>query len=92
MWLALMAYIVYAGRPYAPHWIELVAKGTQRPGLGLIAPLANRLSVSYGERGQLACFVLLCLIQGIVYGVGIYLSLTAFRYFSHSPAVPSKED
>jgi len=92
LWLILMVYMVYEARPYAPLWIESVAKGTQRPGLWLIAPLATRLHVSYGEGGQFTGFVLLCLIQGIIYGVGIYLSLIAFRYFSHSPAVLSKED
>jgi hypothetical protein len=84
LWLALMTYIVYGARPYAPHWIESVAKGTQRPGSRLLAPLAFRLYASYGDGGQFACFVLLCLIQGIIYGVGIYLVLTVFRYFSHS--------
>ena len=92
LWLALMTYIVYGARPDVPHWIESVAKGTQWPGARLLAPLAFRLSASYGGGGEFACFVLLCLVQGIVYGMGIYLSLIAFRYFSHSPAVLSKED
>jgi hypothetical protein len=82
LWLALMTFIVYGARPDVPHWIELLARGSQRPGSRLLAPLAFRLYVSYGDWGQFACFVLLGLIQGLIYGLGIYLMLMIVRYFS----------
>ena len=82
-----MAYIVYAARPYAPLWIESLAKGTQQPSLHLIA---SQLRCEGTGSEQIACFLLLCLAQGIIYASLIYLLLTTFRHFSHAEKIKVK--
>jgi len=82
--LVLTGFAAYAARPYAPLWIESLAKGSQEPSLQFFVSLIARFHAVLV--GRFACLVALCLVQGVIYSLAIYLALITFRYFSHAPA------